>query len=204
MRSSGGMLILAVVGRAVLLAVPASAPDALTHPGPPNARYAPSLDRAWRAGVIVGYPDCTFKPDQILTRAELCEGFNRLLDVVRITQGIAFEDDLDPTYARGVRDHWGFHAWERLLNLKLVDHRPMQLVRDMDAGVWRLDFAELAVHTLRAYGLIPTDLTPVEIAIGDVMVRQADGKVHFCSPMPRWEFAVAMSNLLAKVSAAGG
>jgi hypothetical protein len=203
-RGSAIVVILAVAGLVTVFAAAGWCQDALTDSVPPYATYRQSLERAWRAGVLIGYPDGTFRPDDILTRAELCEGFNRLLDVVRSTQGIALEDDIDPTYARGVRDHWGFHAWERLLNLRLVDHRPMQLIRNMEGGVTRLECAELAVRTLGAYGVLQPGMTPIELAVGDIMVRQADGKVHFRALMPRWEFAVAMSRMLDAIAAAGG
>jgi len=178
--------------------------DALTDTVPRYASYLQPLERAWHAGVIVGYPDGSFRPNDILTRSELWEGFNRLLDVVRVTKGLTLEDDVDPTYARGVRDHWAFGSWERLLAVKLLEHRPVPPVRDMAAEVTRLEFAELAVATMRAYGAANPDMSPVQVAIGDTMVRQADGKVHFHSAMPRWEFAVAMARLLDTLGVPAG
>jgi len=204
MRSEATRRIVLVAGTFLLVTCMACAQDALTDTVPRDARYAQPLYHAWSAGVLMGYPDGTFRPNDLLTRAELWAGFNRLLDVAYDAQAPFLLGDIHPTYARGVRDHWGFASFERLLAVKLLEHRPMPSVRDMDAPVERLEFAQLAVAALRGFGVIEAGMTPAELAIGDIMVRQTDGKVHFHQLMPRWEFAVAMDNMLNTIAPAGG
>ena len=204
MRSHCMRIILLVVGALLVVGLTAWSQDALTDTVPRDARYAQPLNHAWSAGVLMGYPDGTFRPNDMLTRAELWAGFNRLLDAAYEAKAPYLLGDISPTYARGVRDHWGFASFERLLSVKLIEHRPMPWVRDLDAPVQRLECAQLAVAALRGFGVIAPGMAPSELAIGDIMVRQADGKVHFHELMPRWEFAVAMDNMLRAIVAAGG
>jgi hypothetical protein len=80
----------------------------------------------------------------------------------------------------------------------------VSIVMDFDAPIKRIEFAELAVAIMRAYGVIPYSLQPAELAIGeDIMVRQPDGRFHFQEPMPRWELAVCLSRLLDIVAPMG-
>lgn len=193
----------------VLLAVaalPLCAQDYITQSVPRNAVYYTDLQRCYQLGLLMGYEDGTYRPDGVLTRAELWVAFNRLLDIAR-GQGLFLENDLDPvfaTYARGVRDHWGIMAFERLLKCGLLEHRPMPNVRGFDEGIKRIEFAEIAVATMRAYGMLAPDLRPAELAVGDdILVRQPDGFYQMHRGMPRWEFAVAMNRLLNKLFAVG-
>ena len=204
MRSDAARLILLVAGITLLAGSLAWSQDALTDTVPPQARYLGELQRAWSVGVLMGYPDGSYRPDDLHSRAELWAGFNRLIDVAYQAKAPFLLGDISPTYARGVRDHWGFASFERLLAVKLLEHRPMPHVRDMDAFVERLECAQLAVATLRGFGRLEKSMAPAELCIGDIMVRQADGKVYFHDAMPRWEFAVAMSRLLDAIIPAGG
>lgn len=193
---------------AALAVVPAtaSAHDYITETVPPMAPYMHDLEKVYDFGIIHGFRDGTFRPDQPVARAELWVAFNRFADVCRV-RGLQLPNDLPPweyTYGRGVLDHWGMRAWERLLEAYLVDRRPVAPVMDFDAPIKRIEFAELAVAMMRAYGVIPADLQPAELAIGeDIMVRQPDGKFHFHSTMPRWELAVGMSRLIDRISPVG-
>ncbi len=201
MRTAATLFALVAV---LTLATPdARAQDYITQTVPPLARYMHDLEKVYNLGIIQGYEDGTFRPDDHLRRAELWAAFNRLLDVCRM-QGLELPTDYEPflaTYGRGVRDHWGMEAWERMTKTYLVDRRPLPLVMDLDAPVKRLEFARLAVGVMRGYGLLPRDLMPAEIAIGeDIMVRQTDGYFHMHQAMPRWEMAVALSRLLDHVA----
>lgn len=178
------------------------AQDTITQTVPPLAPYLHDLERVYSLGIIVGYEDGTFRPDAPVERAELWVAFNRLIDVCRM-QGLELPSDYEPflaTYGRGMRDHWGMEAWERMTKTDLVDRRPSAMLMDLDAPIKRLEFAQMAVRLMRGYGVIPNDLTPAELAIGDdIMVRQPDGFFHMQEPMPRWELAVALSRLLARL-----
>lgn len=184
----------------------ALAQDYITQTVPPTAHYMHDLEKVYDLGIIEGYRDATFRPDQIVERAELWVAFNRFLDVCRI-RGLELHKDYKPyeaTYGRGLRDHWGMEAWERLTKTYIADNRPVPIMMNFDAPVKRIEFAELAVGVMRGYGVIPYDLTPAEIAIGDdIMVRQPDGQFHFQSAMPRWELAVGLSRLLDRISPMG-
>ena len=175
------------------------AQDYITQTVPQTAPYMHDLEKMYVLGVIEGYRDDTFRPEQITERAELWVAFNRFIEVCR-SRGLELQDDYKPylaTYGRGLRDHWGMEAWERLTKTYLADDRPLPVVLDFDEEINRIEFAELAVALMRGYGAIPYDLTPAEVAIGeDIMVRQPDGYFHYQSPMPRWEMAVALSRLL--------
>lgn len=185
-------------------ALPLWPQDYLTQSVPRDAVYYTDLQRCYQLGLLTGYEDGAYRPDAILTRAELWVAFHRLVDIMRL-QGIALSGDLPPyytSYARGVRDHWGIAAFERLLRLGLIEDPPMPNVRDFDEGIKRIEFAQLAVATMRAYGLLPPDLRPAELAVGDdIMVRHPDGFCHMHQGMPRWEFAVAMNRLVNKLFA---
>jgi hypothetical protein len=184
----------------------ALAQDYITQTVPPTAPYMYDLEKVYGLGIIEGYRDDTFRPDQPVERAELWVAFNRFIDVARM-RGLELPVDYKPylaTYGRGVRDHWGMEAWERLTKTHLVDVRPVPIVKDFDAPIKRIEFAELAVALMRGYGVIPRDLTPAEIAIGDeIMVRQPDGYFHFQSAMSRWELAVCLSRLLTVIAPLG-
>ncbi len=198
--------IAVVVTLAVILAVSAgaaTAQDYITETVPLTAPYLHHLENAYDLGIIHGFTDGTFRPDQPLRRAEMWVAFNRLADVCRI-RGLELPGDYDPwiaTYSRGVLDHWGIRAYERLTRTFMVDRRPAQMIMDFDAPVKRIEFAQLAMAMMQAYGVIPADLQPAELATDeDIMVRQPDGKVHFHSTMPRWEMAVAMSRLIDRLA----
>jgi len=184
----------------------ASAQDYITQTVPPTAPYIHDLEKVYALGIIEGYRDDTFRPDEIVERAELWVAFNRLIDVSRM-RGLELPEDYEPylaTYGRGFRDHWGMEAWERLTKTYLADDRPVPIMMDFDAPIKRIEFAELAVALMRGYGMIPYDMTPAELAVGeDIMVRQPDGFFHFQSAMPRWEMAVCLSRLLDAVSPMG-
>ncbi|MFW5867456.1 MAG: S-layer homology domain-containing protein [Armatimonadota bacterium] len=175
------------------------AQDSITETVPPMAPYMHDLEKVYNLGIIEGFRDDTFRPEQNVERAELWVAFNRFVDVCRM-RGLELQQDYKPyhaTYGRGFRDHWGMEAWERLTKTYLADDRPVPIMMNLDANVKRIEFAELAVSVMRGYGLIPYDLTPAEIAVGeDIMVRQPDGRFHFQSGMPRWEMAVGLSRLL--------
>lgn len=199
-------VVVALAGILALTSAGAGAQDYITETVPPLAPYMYDLEKVYDLGIIHGFPNGTFRPDQPLTRAELWVAFNRLADVCRM-RGLELPDDYEAweaTYGRGVRDHWGMEAWERMTKTYVADRRPVAIIMDFDAPVKRLEFAQLAVALMRAYGVIPYDLRPAELAIGDdIMVRQPDGKFHFHSTMPRWELAVAMSRLLDRIVPVG-
>jgi len=182
------------------------AQDYITQTVPPTARYMHDLEKVYALGIIEGYRDDTFRPDEIVERAELWVAFNRFIDVSRM-RGLELPEDYKPylaTYGRGFRDHWGMEAWERLTKTYLADDRPVPIMMDFDAQIKRIEFAELAVALMRGYGMIPYDMTPAELAVGeDIMVRQSDGFFHFQSAMPRWELAVGLSRLLDAVAPMG-
>jgi len=184
----------------------ALAQDYITQTVPPTAPYMHDLEKVYGLGIIEGYRDDTFRPDQTLKRAELWVALNRFIDIARM-RGLELPVDYEPylaTYGRGFRDHWGMEAWERLTKTYLADDRPVPIMMNFDAPVKRIEFAELAVGVMRGYGVIPRDLTPPEIAIGeDIMVRQPDGNFHFQSAMPRWELAVCLSRLLDAIAPLG-
>ncbi|MFP4248883.1 MAG: S-layer homology domain-containing protein [Armatimonadota bacterium] len=186
-----------------LMCSSALAQDYITQTVPPTAPYMHELETVYELGIIEGYRDATFRPDHNVERAELWVAFNRLVDVCR-TRGMQLPVDYEPyeaTYGRGFRDHWGMEAWERLIKTYLADDRPLPVMMDYDADIKRIEFAELAVAVLRAYGVVPYDITPAEIAIGeDIMIRQPDGQFHFQGAMPRWELAVSMSRLLDTIA----
>ncbi len=143
---------IAAISVLLVLVVPVCAQDYITQSVPPDAPYFTDLQRCYQIGLLEGYHDGTYRPDAILTRAELWVAFNRLVDISR-AQGMSLENDLDPmfaTYARGVRDHWGIHSFERLLRCGLIEDPPMPNARDFDAGIQRIEFAEIAVRTMRA------------------------------------------------------
>lgn len=199
----------AVIALAATLALAcgsAWAQDYITQTVPPMAPYMHDLEKVYNLGIIEGYRDDTFRPDQIVERAELWVALNRFIDVCR-ARGLELPVDYKPylaTHGRGFRDHWGMEAWERLTKTYLADDRPVPIMMDFDASVKRIEFAELAVALMRAYGVIPNDLTPPELAIGDqIMVRQPDGEFHFQSGMPRWELAVCLSRLVDAVAPVG-
>ncbi|MEA3401227.1 MAG: S-layer homology domain-containing protein [Armatimonadota bacterium] len=179
------------------------AQDYITDTVDPLAPYMHDLERVYALGIMEGYQDDTFRPDQNVERGELWVAFNRLIDVLRM-KGMELPEDYKPylaTYGRGVRDHWGMEAWERMTKTHLIDRRPVALVMDLDAEIKRIEFAELAVGVLRGYGMLQADLAPAEVAIGEeIMVRQEDGHFHFQGAMPRWEMAVALSRLLNRVA----
>jgi hypothetical protein len=164
------------------------------------------LETVYELGIIEGYRDDTFRPDEIVERAELWVAFNRMIDLCR-TRGLELPEDFKPyyaTYGRGFRDHWGMEAWERLTKTYLADDRPVPIMMNFDAEIKRIEFAELAVALMRSYGAIPNDMTPPEIAVGEeIMVRQEDGYFHFQDAMPRWEMAVALSRLLDMLAPMG-
>ncbi|HUS81613.1 MAG TPA: S-layer homology domain-containing protein [Armatimonadota bacterium] len=195
-----------VVSALLLTVAAASAQDYITQSIPRDAPYYTDLQRCYQLGLLEGYEDGTYRPDCILTRAELWVAFNRLVDIARM-RGMTLTDDWDPiyaTYARGVRDHWGIMSFERLLKCGLIEDPPMPNVRGFDQGIKRIEFADIAVHTMRAYGMLAPDMRPAELAIGtDIMVRQSDGNFHMQQGMPRWEFAVAMDRLLNVMFPAG-
>ncbi|MGD9495782.1 MAG: S-layer homology domain-containing protein [Armatimonadota bacterium] len=201
MRTTAILMALAAV--LSLAATGVWAQDDITQTVPPLAPYMHDLEKVYRLGVIMGYEDGTFRPDAYVERAELWCAFNRLVDVCRM-RGLELPVDYEPflaTYGRGVRDHWGMEAWERMTKTHLVDRRPVALVMDLDAKVKRIEFAQLAVALLRAYGVLPADLAPAELAIGeDIMVRQSDGYFHMQEGMPRWELAVALSRLVDRLT----
>jgi hypothetical protein len=201
MRTFALQLAVAVV---LAVAVPGVwAQDYITQTVPPMAPYMHDLERVYSLGIIRGFEDGTFRPDDHVKRAELWCAFNRLLDVCRL-QGLEQPIDYEPylaIYGRGVRDHWGMEAWERMTKTYLSDRRPLPPVMDLDADIKRIEFAQLAVATMRGYGMLPADLTPAEIAIGEgIMVRQPDGNFYLREDMPRWELAVCLSRLLERIA----
>ncbi len=197
---------IAVVCTLAMLVAPAGAQDFITETVPQNAPYFTDLQRTYQVGLLVGYEDGTYRPDEVLTRAELWVAFNRLVDMARM-DGMGLGSDLDPvfaTYARGVRDHWCIASFERLLRVGLIEDPPMPNVRGFDEGVKRIEFAQIAVAAMRAYGMVAPDMRPAELAIGtDIMVIQPDGHFHMQEGMPRWEFAVAMNRMLNKMFPTG-
>ena len=71
------------------------------------------------SGVIEGYPDKTFRPDQSITRAEIVSVLDRLLRVGLKEQ--VFGADWTPSYTDVPKSHWGF----RLIELaRLLDYLP--------------------------------------------------------------------------------
>lgn len=195
-----------IAALAVLIAIAAPgawAQDYITQTVPPLAPYMQDLEEVYGLGIIEGYRDDTFRPDAIVERAELWVAFNRLADVCR-ARGLELPNDYEPweaTYGRGFRDHWGMEAWERLTKTYLADDRPLPIMMNFDAPVKRIEFAELGVAVMRSYGMLPYDMTPAELAIGqDIMVRQPDGYFHFQGEMPRWELAVCLSRLLEQIA----
>jgi len=189
---------------ALAVATPGAwAQDYITQTVPPMSPYMHDLERVYALGIIMGFEDGTFRPNDYVERAELWCAFNRFLDVCRM-QGLEQPVDYEPflaTYGRGVRDHWGMEAWERMTKTYLTDKRPLPLLMDLDANIKRIEFAQVAVALMRGYGMLPADLTPAEIAIGDdIMVRQPDGNFHLQEGMPRWELAVCLSRLLDRVA----
>jgi len=204
MQTTIALRIATVCALLAIAVVPVLAQDYITQSVPRDAIYYTDLQRCYQLGLLMGYEDGTFRPNAILTRAELWVAFNRLLDIGR-AQGLTLESDLAPiyaTWARGVRDHWAIMSFERLLKVGLLEHRPMPEVRGFDEGIKRIEFAELAVATMRAYGVLAADLRPCELAVGDdILVRQPDGRYHMHQGMPRWEFAVAMNRLVNKLFA---
>ena len=204
MRSLAVVIALATV--LALLPAGVAAHDYITETVPPMAPYLHDLEKVYDLGIIHGYLDGTFRPDQPLTRAEMWVAFNRFIDICRM-RGLELPVDYEPweaTYARGVRDHFGMKAWERMTKTYLVDRRPVQLIMDFDAPVKRVEFAQMAVALMRLYEVIPNDLQPAELAIGqDIMVRHPDGNFHFHSTMYRWELAVCLSRLMDRLAPVG-
>lgn len=202
MQTQTALRLAVVCSLLVSASFPLWAEDFITQSVPREAIYYTDLQRCYQLGLLTGYEDGSYRPDSILTRAELWVAFNRLVDIMRL-QGCSLQGDLPPiygTYARGVRDHWGMMAFERLLRLGLIDRPPMPAVRGFDEGIERLEFAQLAVATMRAYGVLAPDLRPAELAVGDdIMPRQPDGSYQMHQGMPRWEFAVAMHRLVNKL-----
>jgi len=194
-----------LIALAAMLGVAADgwAQDYITQTVPPMAPYMHDLERVYDLGIIMGHEDGTFRPDDFVERAEMFCAFNRLIDVCRM-QGLELPRDYEPflaTYGRGVRDHWGMEAWERMVKTYTIDRRPVPELMDLDAPIKRIEFAQFAVKLMRGFGMLPYDLTPAEIAIGDgIMVTQADGFVHMQEAMPRWEMAVALSRLLDRIA----
>lgn len=184
----------------------AGAQDLITQTVPPTAPYMHDLEKVYSLGIIEGYRDDTFRPNETVERAELWVAFNRFVDVSRM-RGLELSEDYKPylaTWGRGFRDHWGMEAWERLTKTYLADDRPVPIMMDFDAPIKRIEFAELAVAVMRGYGVIPYDLTPPEIAMPDgIMVRQDDGMVHYQQAMPRWEMAVCLARLLDAITPLG-
>lgn len=199
-------LIVALAAIAALSCSGARAQDLITDTVDPLAPYMHELERVYTVGIIHGFEDDTFRPDDITRRGELFVALNRLIDVAR-TRGLELPNDYAPdlaTYGRGVRDHWAMEAWERLVLTTLADRRPVPLVLDFEAEIKRIEFAEYAVAIMRAYGAAPAHLTPAEIALDEgIMVVQDDGAVHFQGAMPRWELAVGLSRLLDRLAPKG-
>ncbi len=196
-------IVVALCAAVALASGSAWSQDYLTQTVPPTAPYRADLQRMYELGIVIGDADGSYRPDDHVERAELWVALNRLIDVCRM-QGLELPEDYEPylaTYGRGVRDHWGFEAWERMTKAYVADRRPVALMMNLDAPIKRQEFARLAVGVMRGYGALPKDLTPAEVAIGeDIMVRQSDGYVHFQEPMPRWELAVCLSRLLDHVA----
>lgn len=68
---------------------------------PENEWYYYYVSSAYKAGYITGYPDGTFRPNDYITRADICTIVSRSLGSPSTISGTQFSDDnLIPSYAK--------------------------------------------------------------------------------------------------------
>jgi hypothetical protein len=122
----------------VLIAVPAFA-----YPDVTRAHWAyPQIEILTEQGVIVGYPDGTFKPDENVTRAEFASMAIKALgqEHTTVAQPVNFTD-IDPTF-------WAYDAIQKSLYFDLISCPPEgQAFRPNDT-VTRAESISVAVNAL--------------------------------------------------------
>lgn len=86
-----------------------SAQEEITYTDVPEEHWANSeIDQATRIGLMIGYPDGSFKPDEPISRAEMATAIARLLDNAKSgagfpdTAGIWAESSIRQTQAAGI------------------------------------------------------------------------------------------------------
>jgi len=94
-----------------------------------------------KAGLVVGYPDGTFRPDQAITRAE----FYALL--VR-SRGISPESQAPPVFQDLTPTHWAYPFVSAAIKAGYLGLSPYPLTLEPDAAITRKEIAQAAVRAL--------------------------------------------------------
>lgn len=140
-----GVLLTAILA---IAAVPAMA---FQFPDVPKDHWAASqIDILSDQGVIVGYPDGTFKPDDNVTRAEFASMAIKALgqEHTKVAQTVNFSD-IVPGY-------WAYDAIQKALYFDLISEGSGDLFRP-DDNVSRAEATTVAVNALTT-----TEITPAK------------------------------------------
>ncbi len=108
----------------------------------PAGWYESAVYNLFFLNVINGYPDGTFKPNELITRAEAAAVINRSLDKGFATSAEGLIENNSRNFSDVAGDHWAKEAIDKLAMEGILkgylDHtfRP-------DAGITRAEFAVL-------------------------------------------------------------
>ena len=108
----------------------------------PNHWAAKQIEILTEQGVIVGYPDGTFQPDENVTRAEFASMAIKALgqEHTTVAQPVNFTD-IDPTF-------WAYDAIQKALYFDLISCPPQGDVFRPDDTVTRAESISVAVNAL--------------------------------------------------------
>lgn len=163
----------------MFILVPACA-GAVAFPDVPNGYWAAdAIENLTARGVLAGYPDGTFRPDEAINRAQIATVLARLRvpQAVKTVEGTQFAD-VPP-------DYWAANNIKTAVKLGLITgypdgtFRPTIPIDRVDAVVMIVRFAALPLdYSLTTYY---EDIQPEHWAINYISAALANGFLDFIS-----------------------
>lgn len=116
---------------------------------------AKQINELSERGIIVGYPDGTFQPDENVTRAEFASMAIKALgqDGIHVAQPVKFTD-ITPEF-------WAYDSIQKSLYFDLISYSPESTLFRPDDSVSRAESITMAVNALTTQEI--TDIKAVEV-----------------------------------------
>lgn len=138
------------------LVIMISAGCALAFPDVDDTHWAAKqINELSERGIIVGYPDGTFKPDDNVTRAEFASMAIKALgqDSIHVAQPVKFADITE--------DFWAYDAIQKSLYFDLISYSSKTELFRPDDSVSRAESITMAVNALTTEEI--TDIKAIEV-----------------------------------------
>ena len=137
------IVVIVILSLVVLAGTTAQATGYVFFPDVPDgAEYARAVNFLFQFGIITGYPDGNFRPDELVTRAEFAVMISRLL-------GFVYDPANDSVSFRDVQvDHWAFSYIANAVEAGLVNGFGDGTYRPVDS----LTYDQTIAILVRAYG----------------------------------------------------